>query len=91
MYIFAATALRKLEMGEQAEKSTTTNDEASLTESKENVPELTEKQSKRKSKKKKKKKEKEPPKEETLIAKVLQRASDIIEMLDDLKEQTQEN
>ena len=89
MYIFAATALRKLEMGEQAEKSTTTNDEASLAESKENVPELTEKQSKRKSKKKKK--EKEPPKEETLIAKVLQRASDIIEMLDDLKEQTQEN
>jgi hypothetical protein len=86
-------------MGEQAEKSTTTNDGGSLaeskenvpegTESKENVPESTDKQPKRKSKKKKKKKE--HPKEEPLSAtKVLQRASDIIEMLDGLKEKAQE-
>ena len=84
MYFIAATALRKLKMGEQDEKSTTTNDEAPQTESKENVPEVTDKQPKRKSKKKKKKKEN--PKEELLPEKVMQRASDIIEMLDDTNE-----
>ena len=50
-------------------------------ESKENVAENTDKKPKRKSKKKKKKKD--VPKAELSTEKVLQRASDILEMLKD--------
>lgn len=74
------SARKKLELGENA-KNLSLTIENPETESKENIPESTEKPAKRKSKKKKKKQE--TIKEDLLTEKALQRASDIIEMLKD--------
>lgn len=75
------TAKRKLEEGEKLKATEATMMDYSTNESKENVAENTDKKPKRKSKKKKKKKD--VPKEELSTEKVLQRASDILEMLKD--------
>ena len=83
IHIFVEAAKRKLEMGENSKNSAVTNVDAPEIESKENLPEDTTKQTKRKSKKKKKKKNKELPREELLTEKAMQRASEIIEMLDE--------
>ena len=69
-------------MGENSTNSAILNVDTPEIESKENLPEDATKQPKRKSKKKKKK-SKELPKEELLTEKAMQRASEIIEMLDD--------
>ena len=78
---FSDTAKRKLEEGEKLKAAEATTMDCSTNESKENVAENTDKKPKRKSKKKKKKKD--VPKEELSTEKVLQRASDILEMLKD--------
>ena len=78
---FSDTAKRKLEEGEKLKAAEATTMDCSTNESKENVAENTDKKPKRKSKKKKKKKD--VPKEEISTEKVLQRASDILEMLKD--------
>jgi len=75
------TAKRKLEEGEKLKAAEATTMDCSTNESKENEAENTDKKPKRKSKKKKKKKD--VPKEELSTEKVLQRASDILEMLKD--------